>query len=143
MQNAERNTSSSNQHKRHERIIPLVIACFSTTKLLEPIEKAFHYISTFVGFFIKGPRLFCIHLWRNRVIGSLTVQILSNFFCTIGFVAENRTIFQAGKLLEQRNSFCTVVNIASRQQKSNRTKVFSDKSVNLRVQPSACFADAA
>lgn len=105
MQNAERHTSSCNQYKGQKRIVTLVITCFSTAEFLEPIEKAFHHIAAFVGFFIKQPWLFCVHLWRNRVIGSLTTQMSPNFSCTIGFVAENRTTFQAEKLLEQRNGF--------------------------------------
>ena len=143
MQNAERDTSGRNQYKRHERIIPLVISCFSAAKVLEPVEKAFYHISTFIGFFIKWPWLFCVCLRRNRVFSRLTVQIFPNLFCAVGLVTKDITVLQTGELLEQRNGFCAVINITSRQQKSNRTQILSDQSMNFRVQASVCFADAA
>ena len=143
MQNVERDTSCGNQYERYERIIPLVISCFSAAKFLEPVEKAFYHISTLIGFFIKRPWLFCVCLRRNRIFSGLTVQIFPNLFCAVGLVAKDIAVLQTGKLLEQRNGFCAVVNITSRQQKSNRTQIFSNQSMNFRIQTSACFADAA
>ena len=143
MQNAESDTSGRNQDKCEKRIIPLVIACFDAAKFLEPVEEAFYHISTFIDFFIERPWLFCVCLRRNRIFSELTMQISSNFFCSVSLVAKNVTAFQTGNLLEQGNGFCTVINITSRQQKSNRTQLFSNQSMNFRVQTSACFADAA
>ena len=57
MQNAERDTSSRNQDKGQKRIVTFVITCFSTTEFLESIEKTFHYIAAFVGFFIRSAPL--------------------------------------------------------------------------------------
>lgn len=143
MQNAERDTSGRNQHKREKRIISLVISCFSAAKFLEPVEKAFYHISTFIGFFIKRPWLFCVCLWRNRVSSGLTVQMSPNLFCAVGLVAKDVAVLQVGNLLEQRDCFYAVINIASRQQKSDRAQIFSDQSVNFRVQTSTRFANAA
>ena len=143
MQIAERDTDSGNQHKSKKGIVTLVIASFNTTEFLEPIEKAFYHISVFVDLLIKRPRVLDVHFWRYRIFGRLLMQIFSDFFCAISFVRKNIAIFQTGKLFQQRNRFCTVLNVTGRQQKCRGSQVISNDGMNLCIQPAACPAYAA
>ena len=71
------------------------------------------------------------------------MQIGPDLFCAIGFIGKNIAVLQVWKQLQQRNRLRAIVNISGRQQKSHRPQVFSDDGMDFRVQPSACFADAA
>ena len=143
MQNAKSDADRGDHNKSKEGVIPLVIACFSTAKFLEAIEETLYYIPPFIRFFIKRPRLLCVHFRWDRIAGGLVVQISSNLFCAIGFIGKNIAVLQTWKQLQQRNRLRAIVNISGRQQKSHRPQVFSDNGMNFRVQTSACFADAA
>ena len=143
MQNGESDADRGNHYKGKERVIALVIACFSAAKFLETIEETLYHIPPFIRLFIKRPRLLCVHFRRDRIAGGLVVQISSDLFCAIGFIGKNIAVLQVWKQLQQRNRLRAIVNISGRQQKSHRPQVCSDNGVNFRVQTSACFADAA
>ena len=143
MQNAESDADCGDHNKSKEGVIPLVIACLSTAKFLEPIEEMLYYIPPFIRLFIKWPWLLCVHFRRDRIAGGLVVQISSDLFCAIGFIGKNITVLQTRKQLQQRNRLRAIVNISGRQQKIHRPQVFSDDGMDFRVQTSACFADAA
>lgn len=142
MQNAESDADRGDHNKSEEGVIPLVIACFSTAKILEAIEETLYYIPPFIRLFIKRLRLLCVYFRRDRIAGGLVMQIGSDLFCAIGFVGKNIAVLQIRKQLQQRNCLRTIVNISGRQQKSHRPQVFSDNGMDYRVQTSACFADA-
>ena len=143
MQNTESDADRGDHNKSEEGVIPLVIACLSTAKFLEAIKETLYYIPPLIRLFIKRPRLLCIYFRRDRIAGGLFMQIGSDFFCAIGFVGKNIAVLQGRKQLQQRNRLCAIINISGRQQKSHRPQVFSDDGMDFRVQPSACFADAA
>lgn len=143
MQKAESDADRGDHNKSKEGVIPLVIACLSTAKFLEPIEEMLYYIPPFIRLFIKWPWLLCVHFRRDRIAGGLVVQISSDLFCAIGFVGKNIAVLQVWKQLQQRNRLRAIVNISGRQQKIHRPQVFSDDGMDFRVQPSARFADAA
>ena len=144
MQNAESDAARGDHNKSEEEgVIPLVIACLSTAKLLEPIEEMLYYIPPFICLFIKWSWLLCVPFRRDRIAGGLVVQISSDLFCAIGFIGKNIAVLQVWKQLQQRNRLRAIVNISGRQQKSHRPQVFSNDGMNFRVQTSACFADAA
>ena len=119
------------------------VASFNTAEFLKPIEKAFYHISVFVDLLIKRPRVHDVHFWRYRIFGRLLMQIFSDFFCAISFVCKNIAIFQTGKLFQQRNRFCTVLNVTGRQQKCRGSQILSNDGMNLCIQPAACPAYAA
>ena len=143
MQNAESDADRSDHNKGEEGVIALVIARLSAAKFLEAIEETLYYIPPFIRLFIKRPRLLCVHFRRDRIAGGLVMQIGSDLFCAIGFIGKNITVLQVWKQLQQRNRLRAIVNISGRQQKSHRPQVCSDDGMDLRVQTSACFADAA
>ena len=143
VQNAESDADRGDHNKSKEGVIPLVIACLSTAKFLEPIEEMLYYIPPFIRLFIKWPWLLCVHFRWDRIAGELVMQIGSDLFCAIGFVGKNTAVLQIRKQLQQRNRLRAIVKISGRQQKSHRPQVFSDDGMNFRVQTSACFADAA
>ena len=143
MQVAERDTGGGNQHKRQKGIVTLVIASFNTTEFLEAIEKAFRHIPVFADFPIKRPRMFDARFGRYRILGRLLMQIVSDFFCAISFVCKNMTILQSGKLLQQRNRFCTILSVTGIQQKCRGSQIISNGGMNLCIQPATCPADAA
>ena len=143
MQNAESDTGSGEHNKSEEGVVTLVIARLSAAKFLEAIEETLYYIPPFIRLFIKRPRLLCVHFRRDRIAGGLVMQIGSDLFCAIGFIGKNITVLQIWKQLQQRNRLRAIVNISGRQQKSHRPQVFPDDGMDLRVQTSACFADAA
>ena len=143
MQNAESDTGSGEHNKSEEGVVPLVIARLSAAKFLEAIEETLYCIPPFIRLFIKRPRLLCVHFRRDRIAGGLVMQIGSDLFCAIGFIGKNITVLQIWKQLQQRNRLRAIVNISGRQQKSHRPQVCSDDGMDLRVQTSACFADAA
>ena len=118
MQNAESDADRGDHNKSVEGVIPLVIACFSTAKILEAIEETLYYIPPFIRLFIKRPRLLCIHFRRDRIAGGLVVQIGSDLFCAIGFIGKNITVLQVWKQLQQRNCLRAIINISGRQQKA-------------------------
>ena len=91
MQNAESDADRGDHNKSEEGVIPLVIACLSTAKFLEPIEEMLYYIPPFIRLFIKWPWLLCVHFRRDRIAGGLVMQIGSDLFCAIGFVGKNST----------------------------------------------------
>lgn len=86
MQTSERDVGGGNQHKSKKGIVTLVIASFNTTEFLEAIEKPLYYIPVFIDFLIKRPRVFDAHFRWYRIRGRLLMQIVSDFFCAIGFV---------------------------------------------------------
>ena len=143
MQNAESDADRGDHNKSKEGVVTLVIACLSTAKLLEAIKEMLYYIPPFICLFIKWPWLLCVHFRRDRIAGGLVMQIGSDLFCAIGFVGKNIAVLQIRKQLQQRNRLRAIVNISGRQQKIYRPQVFSDDGMDFRVQPSACFADAA
>ena len=142
VQKAESDADRGDHNKSKEGVIPLVIACLSTAKFLEPIEEMLYYIPPFIRLFIKWPWLLCVHFRRDRIAGELVMQIGSDLFCAIGFFGKNTAVLQIRKQLQQRNRLRAIVNISGRQQKSHRPQVFSDDGMDFRVQTSACFADA-
>ena len=143
MQNAERDTGCRNHYESKKGIVTFVVASFGTTKFLHPVKKSFYNIPAFISCLIKWPRLFRVHFWWNRVTGRLSLQILSNLFCAISFIAKNIAIFQVRNLLQQGNRLCAIINISGRQQNSHRSQVFSYDCMNFCVYTAACFADAA
>ena len=143
VQNAESDADRGDHNKSKEGVVALIIACLSTAEFLEAIEETRYYIPPFIRLFIKQPRLLCVYFRRDRIAGGLFMQIGSDFFCAIGFIGKNIAVLQVCKQLQQRNCLRAIVNISGRQQKSHRPQVFSDDGMDFRVQPSACFADAA
>ena len=124
MQNAEGDADRGDHNKSEEGVIPLVIACLSTAKFLEPIEETLYHIPPFIRLFIKPPRLLCVHFRRDRIAGGLFMQIGSDFFCAIGFIGKNITVLQVWKQLQQRNRLRAIVNISGRQQKATGRRSF-------------------
>ena len=118
MQNAESDADRGDHNKSVEGVIPLVIACFSTAKILEAIEETLYYIPPFIRLFIKRPRLLCVYFRRDRIAGGLVMQIGSDLFCAIGFIGKNITVLQVWKQLQQRNCLRAIINISGRQQKA-------------------------
>ena len=143
MQNAESDADRGDHNKSEEGVVALVIACLSTAKFLEAIKETLYYIPPLICLFIKQPRLLCVYFRRDRIAGGLFMQIGSDFFCAIGFIGKNIAVLQVWKQLQQRNCLRAIINISGRQQKSHRPQVFSDDSMDFRVQASSCFADAA
>ena len=143
MQNAESDADRGDHNKSEEGVIPLVIACLSTAKFLEPIEEMLYYIPPLIRLFIKWPRLLCVHFRRERRAGGLVMQIGPDLFCAIGFIGKNISALQVWKQLQQRNCLRAIINISGRQQKSHRPQVFSNDGMNFCVQASACFANVA
>ena len=118
MQNAESDADRGDHNKSVEGVIPLVIACFSTAKILEAIEETLYYIPPFIRLFIKRPRLLCVYFRRDRIAGGLVMQIGSDLFCAIGFIGKNIAVLQIRKQLQQRNCLRAIINISGRQQKA-------------------------
>ena len=96
MQNAESDADRGDHNKSEEGVIPLVIACLSTAKFLEPIEEMLYYIPPFIRLFIKWPWLLCVHFRRDRIAGRLVMQIGSDLFCAIGLSARISQSFRLG-----------------------------------------------
>ena len=101
MQNAESDADRGDHNKSEEGVIPLVIACLSTAKFLEPIEEMLYYIPPLIRLFIKWPRLLCVHFRRERIAGGLVMQIGPDLFCAIGFIGKNITVLQIRKPFQQ------------------------------------------
>ena len=118
MQNAESDADRGDHNKSVEGVIPLVIACFSTAKILEAIEETLYYIPPLIRLFIKQPRLLCVYFRRDRIAGGLVMQIGSDLFCAIGFIGKNIAVLQTRKQLQQRNCLRAIINISGRQQKA-------------------------
>ena len=86
------------KNKESEKeVIPLVIARFSTAKLLEAIEEPFYRVPVFIRLFIKRPRLLCSHLRWDRIVGEPFQQIASDLFCTICIIGKKITVLQVWK----------------------------------------------
>ena len=124
MQNAESDADRGDHNKSKEGVIPLVIACLGTAKLLEAIKETLYYIPPFIRLFIKQPRLLCVYFRRDRIAGGLFMQIGSDFFCAIGFIGKNIAVIQTRKQLQQRNCLRAIVNISGRQQKATGRRSF-------------------